>query len=311
MDWRLKALSQLVFSFVPRGEQLNYFAQRCFTHSLPVSDNSFAVTVGYARKHIDAIQQYGQRPLDRAVFYEFGTGWDLTIPFAYYGFGVNHQILVDICNLIRIAIVNDTIAKCQKMAAKLSIDRIPGARLNSEKYGFRHALKQQYGIDYRAPCNASQTGLPSQSVDYITSTSTLEHIAPAEIRSILRECRRILRDDGLMSVLIDYDDHYAYFDYRISAYNHLQFSDRTWRVFSPPLHYQNRLRHRDFVELFQSEGFRVVEDRHSAVTESDLRTIKQMSLNKRFQSYSDADLAVHNGHLVLRKYLFAHIDSMR
>ena len=301
VDWRLKALSQLVFSFVPRGEQLNYFAQRCFTHSLPVSDNSFAVTVGYARKHIDAIRQYGQRPLDRAVFFEFGTGWDLTIPFAFYGFGVNQQILVDICDLIRIAIVNDTIAKCQKMAAKLSIDRIPGARLNSEKYGFRHALKQQYGIDYRAPCNASQTGLPSQSVDYITSTSTLEHIAPAEIRSILRECRRILRDDGLMSVLIDYDDHYSYFDRNISVYNYLQYSDQVWKLlYSPPLHYQNRLRHRDYIELFQSEGFFITEDQHKTATDKDLKTLRQISRSKRFRSYSLDDLAVHNALLVLR-----------
>jgi SAM-dependent methyltransferase len=311
VDWRIKALSQRVFSFLPGGEHLNHFAQRCLAGSLPVSDSSFAVTVGYAKKHVEAIQQYGYRALDQAIFYEFGAGWDLTIPFAYHCLGINHQILVDVRDLIRLAIVNDTIAKCQRMASQLTINRIPAVRLNCRNGGLRAALQQQYGIDYRAPCDASQTGLPSQSVDCVTSTSTMEHIPPPQIRSILRECRRILRDDGLMSVLIDYDDHYSYFDSRISAYNHLQFSDRTWRVFSPPLHYQNRLRHRDFVELFESEGFRVVQDWHSEVTESDLRAIEQIPLSKRFQSYSGAELAVHNGHLVLRKHLLEHGDNMR
>jgi SAM-dependent methyltransferase len=311
VDWRIKALSQRVFSFLPGGEQLNHFAQRCLAGSLPVSDYSFAITVGYAIKHFEAIQQYSRRPIDQAIFYEFGAGWDLTIPLAYYGLGINRQILVDIRDLLRPAIVNETIAKYQKMAAKLNVERVPAKTINCERSGFHGALNKQFGIDYRAPCDASRNGLPSQSVDCITSTSTMEHIAPEQIRSILRECRRILRDDGVMSMLIDYDDHYSYFDSRISAYNHLQFSDRAWRVFNPPLHYQNRLRHRDFVEFFESEGFCVVQDRHSEVSDLDLKTIQQMSLNQRFQSYSCAELAVHNGHLVLRKQLPMHTDRLR
>jgi predicted SAM-dependent methyltransferase len=300
VDWRIKALSQRVFSFLPGGEHLNYFAQRWFARSLPVSDSSFAATVGYAIRHIEAIQQFTHRPIDQAIFYEFGAGWDLTVPLAYYGLGINHQILVDVRDLIRMAIVNDTIAKYQKMAAKLNIKRVPAAAINCRKSGFRDALNQQFGVDYRAPCDASQTRLPSQSVDCITSTSTLEHISPADIRSILRECRRILRDDGLMSVLIDYDDHYSYFDRNISVYNYLQYSDQAWKRYSPPLHYQNRLRHRDYIELFQSEGFSITEDQHKAATDKDLKTLRQISLSKRFRSYSLDDLAVHNALLVLR-----------
>src|SRR5258706_3369528 len=130
VDWRIKALSQRVFSFLPGGEYLNYFAQRWFARSLPVSDSSFAVTVGYAIRHIEAIQQYTYRPIHQAVFYEFSAGCDLTIPLAYYGLGINHQILVDVRDLIRMAIVNDTIAEYQKMAAKLNIKRIAAVAIN-------------------------------------------------------------------------------------------------------------------------------------------------------------------------------------
>src|SRR5205823_13839725 len=90
-------------------------------------------------------------------------------------------------------------------------------------------LEEIYGIDYRAPCDAKKTGLPSLSVDYITSTSTLEHIPPEAIRLILRECYRVLRDRGVISLLIDYNDHYTYSDHKISVYNFLRYSDWVWR----------------------------------------------------------------------------------
>ena len=110
-----------------------------------------------------------------------------------------------------------------------------------------------------------------------------------------------MRDDGLMSVLIDYDDHYSYFDSTISPYNYLQYSDRMWSLFSPALHYQNRLRHRDYLELFQSAGFHVVEDQHKDATEMDLKELEQLSIDARFQNYSLRDLAVHSAFLVIRK----------
>ena len=302
MDWKLKALLQLAFSMIPQGEELNYFMQRYVVRSLPVSDASIAASVSYAKRHIDALQQHSHRKLGQATFYEFGAGWDMAIPLALYGFGVETQILVDIRRLIRVALINDTVKKYQRMASELAIPRRPAAQLNCNKYNFTTLLKQQYGIDYRAPCDARQTGFHARSIDCITSTSTLEHIPLGDIRLILRECHRILRDDGLISVLIDYDDHYSYFDSTICPYNYLQYSDRIWSLFSPPLHYQNRLRHRDYLELFHSVGFDVVEDQHNEPTETDLKALEQLPLDARFRNYSLSDLAVHEALLVVRKH---------
>src|SRR5438445_11209632 len=171
----------------------------------------------------------------------------MAIPLAFYGFGVDTQILVDVRNLIRLPLLNGTIDKYQKMGSELGILRIPSAHLNCNKYNFTTVLKQRYGIDYRAPCDAKQTGLSARSIDCITSTSTLEHIPRGDISPILRECHRILRDDGLMSALINYDDHYSYFDTKVSGYNFLQYSDRMWAIFNRALPYQNRLRHRHYL----------------------------------------------------------------
>ena len=300
MDWRLKALLQLAFSMIPQGEQLNYFVQRYVVRSLPVSNASIAASVSYAKRHIDALQRHSHRALGQATFYEFGAGWDMVIPLALYGFGVETQTLVDIRRLMRVELISDTVERYQRMTSELAIPRRPAALLNY-KNNVTTLLKQQYGIDYRAPCDARETGLPSGSIDYITSTSTLEHIPLEDIRLILQECHRILCDEGLMSVLIDYDDHYSYSDGKISCYNFLQYSDRIWALFSPPLHYQNRLRHRDYLELFQSAGFYVIEDQHKDPIEMDLKELEQLSVDARFRNYSLRDLAVHNALLVIRK----------
>lgn len=300
MNWRYKALLQLGFSNVPFGERLNYFCQRYVTKSLPTSNANLAGIVYCAKEHIDVFRKYGGRPLGSATFYEFGTGWDLTVPLAFYAFGVERQILVDIRKLLRPKLVSDTIEKFQQLALDLKLLRKPDWFLDGGRT-FIASLKKYYGIEYQAPCDARHTGLDAGSIDCITSTNTLEHILPQDIQGILRECHRLLRDDGLMSFRIDYQDHYAYFDSDITVYNFLLYSDKAWALFSPSLHYQNRLRHRDYLELFQSAGFDVIEERHAHGTSADLETIERLPLDKRFRTYHSAELAVHNALIILQK----------
>lgn len=300
MNWRYKALLQLVFSNVPFGERSNYLFQRYVTRSLPTSDAKFISIVSEAREHIEVLRKYLGRQYEEATFYEFGAGQELIVPLAFYALGIERQILVDIRNLLRVELANDTIAKFQKMSAEMGFLRKPDRFLNRERT-FLGSLKQYYGIDYRAPCDARATGLSRGSIDCITSTNTLEHIPPQDIKAILQECYRILRDDGVMSFRIDYQDHYAYFDSSISEYNFLKYSNEAWSFFSPSLQYQNRLRHRDFVQIFQSKGFEIVEERCKEGTKADLEIIKRLRLNTRFRQYEPEELAVRNSLITLRK----------
>ncbi len=64
--------------------------------------------------------------------------------------------------------------------------------------------------------------IKSDSVDFICSNNTFEHI-PADILSaILREFKRVIKPGGLMSHFIDMSDHFAHFDSRITIYNFLE-----------------------------------------------------------------------------------------
>jgi len=180
MNWKYKALLQLAFSKIPFGERLNYICQRFVMKSLPVSDAEFASTVTSAKKHIDIVNKYCNLPLKDVTFYEFGAGWDLIIPMAFCAYGVEHQILVDIRNLLRRELVNDTIGKYQENTINLKLPQRIDKFLPENS--FLSFLEKYYGIKYLAPCDARNTGLEAGSIDVITSTNTLEHISPQNIQ---------------------------------------------------------------------------------------------------------------------------------
>jgi hypothetical protein len=62
-----------------------------------------------------------------------------------------------------------------------------------------------------------------------------------------------------MSHSIDLQDHYSFFDSSVSPYNFLRYGDRRWAIINSSLHYQNRLRARDYRELFAQAGLSTVE----------------------------------------------------
>jgi hypothetical protein len=117
-----------------------------------------------------------------------------------------------------------------------------------------------YGIEYRAPYDASKTDLPAKSLDACISTNTLEHIPKESIRDIFNELYRTLKDVGIVSVKIDYSDHYAHTDSRISLLNYLNFSESEWRKYNHNCHFQNRLRHNDYKLIFLDCGFQIMSE---------------------------------------------------
>jgi hypothetical protein len=294
MDWRMKAALQNVFSRVPGGESLNHLFQKYVTRTLPIDAKRLSEIVERAGRHLKAIERHWDRPVAGALFYEFGAGWDLASPLGFWCHGVERQLLVDIRDMLRLDVLNHTIGLFAHV--DLPLPRRPGAPVASKA-----ALRDSFGIDFRAPCDARATQLADGSVDVITSSNVLEHIPPADLASILRECHRILAADGIMSMLVDYQDHYSYFDSQITPYNFLRYSEREWQLFNPSLHYQNRLRHSDYVRLFAEAGLRILEVQPAPVGDADLSALRSVPLDARFERYASHDLAVRDARFVLTK----------
>lgn len=95
-----------------------------------------------------------------------------------------------------------------------------------------------------------------ETFDLIFSNSVLEHLTLAGLEELTANCRRYLKPNGLMVHGIDLKDH-------INPLNPLGFykySDSQWLTLSSgSIFYVNRLRHPDFIGLFERHGFEIVE----------------------------------------------------
>jgi hypothetical protein len=240
MNWRLKVVLHWIISATPFNHQLQFALQR-LNGSFPISDHALQKTVDNARRHAAALgtPQAG-------ILYEFGAGWDLANALAMWGLGYRQQVLVDLRPLARLSLVNDVASRLQQRG----LPSIQPLRSLDEL--------ADYGIKYLAPADARCAELLTGSVRHIVTTDTLEHIPAPQIAAILRECHRVLTADGLVSMIIDYQDHWSYADPSLDRFNFLRYGHRTWQFLNPPTHWQNRLRHKDYIALFEQAGFQIV-----------------------------------------------------
>jgi SAM-dependent methyltransferase len=296
--WQAKALVQRAIGFLPRAESLNYVLQRRVTHGLPRPAQDFDRHVDEALEHLSAYREHtGRAP---RVAYEFGAGWDLIGPLVLCAAGVPRQVLVDIRPNLRLELVNDAIERLRSHQALRSHEE-SAAQLFARPISSAVELGERFGIDYRAPCDARDTGLAAGSVDLVSSTFTLEHIPGPDIAAILRECGRILAPDGILSCSIDMKDHFSYADDSISIYNFLGLRPRTWRVVNSPLQYQNRLRWRDYAELFGDAGLELFDTELAGPTDDDRRALAAVELAPPFAGrYELEELAVKEARVVAR-----------
>lgn len=100
-------------------------------------------------------------------------------------------------------------------------------------------------------CPAEKTGLPTQSVDRVTSTSFFEHVD--EPTAVVQEIARITKPGGLSVHNVDTADHEAYGDDSRSAVQFLLEAPE-----SNSVNGCNRLRIHQVVTLFEAHGFEIV-----------------------------------------------------
>ncbi|MFL5958760.1 MAG: class I SAM-dependent methyltransferase [Gaiellaceae bacterium] len=293
MRWLAKAALQRALGALPQGERLNYVFQRHVLHSFPVGDAAYRQKFRRAVAHLAAYEEHGPDvSAAEATFFEFGAGWDLAIPIAYALLGVGHQVVIDIRPSARLELVNETVAAFDRLRPELGAEARRELRELGGALASLAELEPRFGIRYLAPCDARGTGLPAGSVDFASSTDTCEHIPAADLAAIFAECRRLLRPGGAFSCRIDLQDHYAYFDRRLSRYNFLRFSERTWAIVNSPLHFQNRLRAPEYLRLVREAGLDLVVENPSGPSEEGRAELAALPLAEHFRSYSLDELGV-------------------
>lgn len=302
MRWIAKAAVQKGLSALPNEEAVNYWFQRNLTRTLPRSGSNLHLHIELPSRHLQMFKKHGACPVGEATFFEFGAGWDLIGPLTYYALGVNKQVLIDIRSNLRFELVEQAWADLNQRRDEIErVSGMPARDLGTEPPDSEEALKERFGISYMAPYDARDTGLPAESFDFISSTDTVEHIPRPDLERIFVESARLLRRKGLISCTIDLQDIYSYFDPSISRYNFLKFSDRAWGLANSGLHYQNRLRLSDYLEMIDAAGLEIVDKTIEEPTPEDLAELRSLSLAPRFRGYSLETLGAKNAHLVAQR----------
>ncbi len=304
MNFIYKCYLQKLFSVIPKGEKLNYFFQKYITKSYPINKESFIKQLSLVKDHFDAFSIHTQlADVQDATYYEFGAGWDLISPICLSLIGFRTLHCIDIRRLVFPELLNDTIRKFQTFKKDIPFDYSLQENIPiMTKSNYQEVLMKYFGINYQAPIDARHTNFQEQSIDFITSNATFEHIPKDDIISILNESYRILKKGGILSCQIDYRDHWSYFDHSISMYNFLKYTPTQWTKYCPSLHYQNRLRHRDYLDIISQTDFEVLTDKPILPSSEELDILGNLRINTSLtKKYTLEELAIKGSQIILRK----------
>lgn len=304
MNFKTKAYLQMLLSAIPKGENINYTLQKHITKSLPIPDYEFKVKLDTVFMHYTNYKKYcNEKDQTKCKYYEFGSGYDMVIPIGISLLGFGDLTCIDIRELVFPDLINNSVSRLNNYKDKFGknadvLKDVPEVN----KKNFREILKEYFRIKYIAPLDARKTGIESNSVDFILSNATMEHIPQKDLPDIMKECYRIMKPGGIMSNVIDYRDHWSFFDNSISVYNYLQYSDKEWNKLNPSIMYQNRMRHSDYIKIINDAGFEILEEVPDFPDENEINLLKDIKLTDHYlKNYSREELSIKSSMLVLRK----------
>ena len=154
-----------------------------------------------------------------------------------------------------------------------------------------HEILKLCKSDYYIEGKKSIKLIKSNSIDLIFSTAVLEHLKLDEFEIIIKEMRRILKNDGFTSHEVDLKDHLN------KSLNNLRFSSRIWEsnLFSNSGFYTNRLRYSQIIKIFEKSGFNVQIIKQKKWNKYPIN-IKL--INKEFRNELDEELLISSFNLI-------------
>lgn len=280
MHWKTKSAAFRILSAIPFGGAIHHLLQRHVTREWPRPIPVMDQLIVAARDILAAASIDGD--LGDAQFLEIGAGRDLAAALAIRMLGVGSVTTLDIDRLARIDLINHA---ARHIAGQLG--------MTAPSFADFEELTE-FGIEYRAPMRI--TDISDERFDCFYSIDTLEHIPPVPLEEVLTTSRMRLKPGGIAVHIIDYSDHYAR-EGGASRINFLRYSDRDWEPHNSKFLYMNRLRHSQFLELFEKAGYRRIEADPFSL---DATEIPVSELDPKFQAMSIGDVATLRARIAAR-----------
>lgn len=300
MRWQVKARVQNMVAALPFASNAVYYAIQRSVGGLRRGLNRPVDRFLPALRAVEWIESAGQAITGKR-FVEVGTGHMVNGPTAFWLLGAGEILTVDLNPYLSgklVAESNEYIRRNEREILSLF-----GA--HAEKDDFRKRFRQlvsfrgslagllsMMNVRYFAPGDARALPVSENSYDFHVSNTVLEHIPPDVLAGILAEANRVLKPEGLLVHRIDPSDHFSHDDDSIAAVNFLRFSDEEWhRLAGNRFMYQNRLRARDYISIFEQAGARILRSER-LVDERSLQTLKDgLEVSDRFAGLDAEELA--------------------
>ena len=311
MGWKRKWAKDTVKALLPLGDQLRALKRRVIPYPVAPANDELTLEQG-----LEQVRLVGQTigPLKGRVVLELGVGWYPTIPLLFRAAGAERVILADLERLLdartfsNAANFLNTRAATVAEALGLPLDEVR----QSLTFGAGSTLDQllvQANMEYRVPLELE--GLTTDTVDVITSRAVLEHFAPESLESLLVSFERVLKPDAVMCHIIDNSDPWQHHDASISPVNFLRYDDSVmWALGLNPQNYRNRLRHSEYLELFERSGYEVVEER-GIVDEAALKALETLPLCKQYENTPHEELAKLTSYILVQNARALVLQSLR
>jgi SAM-dependent methyltransferase len=222
---------------------------------------------------------------------ELGTGWlhweALTLRLFYD----IKAILFDVWDNRQLGGLKNYVRQLKPMLSdgfELSEAEVKGARhlidliLKVESFA---ELYELLGFEYVLESSGSLAQIPSDSFQLVISGGVLEHVKREAVPTLISEMQRVLKPGGWAVHSIDTADHLEHYDRTVSPKLYLTFSEEKWkRLCENEVQYINRLQRGEWLDLFEANGFELVEEEVRRVD------ISQLSLATRFAHMDKKDL---------------------
>lgn len=303
--WKAKAIVQKTISVLPYKEKLNYLFQKHVSHAIELSDEYWGYKITHARDHLNNYKNYFTNGLSGKIALELGTGWYPIIPICLFLNHIEKVISIDIQSCMTQSFQIKAISKIIESRKKGELETyLP--QINEKRWDtLEEILKKSKSLQKEEInkliclepliCDARKTELNEKSIDLICSNNTFEHIDKGILFEILKEFKRLIKNDGVMSHFIDMSDHFSHSDSSITNYNFLKYSEKTWKLIDNSIQPQNRLRFIDYKEMYQNLMIPISKE---IIIGSKIDQLQQIKVSDNFKRYSESELAISHAYII-------------
>lgn len=280
MPWWLKVGAKMVIYRLPIGDKfwksIGFFQDE----QMEIPSYAFDAFNG----HFKRISQ--EKTLEPGfISLELGPGNSLFSALISRSFGGSQTYMVDVDDF---AVGNIKIY--QEMADLLQQKSLPVTKINETQT--LSEVMDICGGTYLTSGLSSLKEIKDSSVDYVWSHAVLEHVRRYEFLDIMKEIRRLIKEDGICSHVVDLQDHLD------ASLNNLRFSENIWEsnFIANSGVYTNRIQYSEMLDIFKQAGFEV---KSTEVTRWNSLPVPRSELDQQFQHLSDEELRISGFSVVL------------